>query len=311
MNNVGVLWLVLAASYGVNCLVLSVVVALSWSQWFNRTALTARSLLAMRLLPSMGALCLTLFVVLPAFLINEPKRAAEPVGPVVMLMAAFALVCIGAGCLRARRSWLTTARLLRDCDPTDSGTMIAGRDVHIVDWPGALFAVVGACKPRIVAASRVLEVCSHEELREVIGHEAAHIAARDNLKLLLLLASPDPLAWIPVGTGLLTRWRSAVEFEADAIATGPDPRRRVALASALIKVARLSDARGPLATLSMPIVAEDVEGRVRRLLAPSPAVLSTLSTGKLAAFALFLPLVVMPFYGSVQECIEALVAFGR
>jgi Zn-dependent protease with chaperone function len=311
MNNVAVLCLVLIAAYGLISLLLSVLVACTWSAWLEAKPLMSRSLFALRMLPSLGALFLTLSIVLPAFLIKEPNRAAEPVGPLLILVVAYVLVTLGAGCMRGWRARLATAKLLRNCGTRHTRFSIAGRDVEIIDIPGIMVAVVGAWRPRIVAAPCVLEACSREELREVIGHEAAHILTYDNLKLLLLLSSGDMLALLPAGEELIARWRAAAEFEADALATAQDPLKRVTLASALLKVARLSGAKRPLAELSMPILGDDVEGRVRRLLAPLPTAHSFLPAKNTAALALLLPFLAVPLYGLIQDFIEVLVTFGR
>jgi Zn-dependent protease with chaperone function len=309
VNHVGVLCLVLLAAYGLTSLALSVVVGCLW-RGLAAMPLTSRSLFALRMLPSIGASFLTLSVVLPAFLIKEPNRAAEPVGPLLILMAGGALLTVGAGCWRVWRAWLATSKLL-SYGRSDRSFSMAGRDVEIFDLPEVLVAVVGVWQPRIVAATRVLEACSREELLQVIGHEAAHIAAKDNLKLLLLLASPDLLAWMPAGEGLVMRWRAAAECEADATAAGQDPLHRLALAAALIKVARLSGARRERAALCMHIVADDLDRRVRRLLAPLPAAHAFPPAGNTASLALLIPFLGLPLYGSIQDVIEMLVAFGR
>jgi Zn-dependent protease with chaperone function len=298
------------AAYGLMSLLLSGLVACLWTAWLEPKPLTSRGLFALRMVPSLGASFATLTVVLPAFSIKEPSRAAEPVGPLLLLLVAFALFTLGAGCLRASRAWLATTQLLRECGPRRPRLRVAGRDVEITDKPGIMVAVVGAWRPRIVAATRVLEACSGEELSAVISHESAHILTRDNLKLLLLLASPDVLAWMPAGDELIARWRAAAEFEADALATAQDRSKRVTLASALIKVARLSGAKRQLAGLSMPMVVDDVDGRVRRLLAPLPEA-HALPTRNLAALALLVPFLGVPLYGLIQDLIEMLVAFGR
>ena len=264
MNFSGTLCLVLPAAYGLASLLLSVLVAGICSAWPPHLRATSGDLLALRLLPSAGGLFLTLAVVLPAFLSNEPNRAAEPVGPLLVGLAVFALVAVGDGIRRGWRAWAAAAALLRECGPADRRCLMAGLKIDIVDVPEPMVAVVGAWRPRVVAAKRVLAACSREEFRQVIGHEAAHIAAHDNLKLLLLLASPDALAWMPAGEALTGRWRAAAELEADALATGPDRCKRVALASALIKVARLSaGAQREFAMLIMPVALDDVDGRVR------------------------------------------------
>jgi Peptidase family M48 len=308
----GTLCFVLAAVYGLISLLLSFLVAGVWGAGFGRTRSTSGDLLALRLLPSAGAAFLTLTVALPAFVLHEPYHEAESVGPLLVLLAMFTLGTVGHGLVRGWRASAAAALLLRDCGRTDHHCLEAGQNVEIVDVPEPMVAVVGAWRPRVVAARGVLTACSDEEFRQVVAHEAAHVSARDNLKLLLLLVSPDALAWMPAGDSLLARWRAAAECEADARASGADPYKRVALASALIKVARLSSGsnrRFPV--LSMPIALDDVDGRVRRLLAPLSISHRALHLKAAVASALMMAILVVPLYGRVQELLEALVAFGR
>jgi hypothetical protein len=111
---------------------------------------------------------------------------------------------------------------------------------------------------------------------------------------------------------LTARWRAAAELDADALATGPDRCKRVALASALIKVARLSTAaKRQFAVLIMPVALDDVEGRVRRLLAPLSTSPRTVRMRAVVACALLFAVAGVPLYGLVQIGVEALVAFGR
>jgi Zn-dependent protease with chaperone function len=184
--------------------------------------------------------------------------------------------------------------------------------VGIVDVREPIVAVVGGWRPRIVASKRILFTCSSEEFSQVIAHEVAHVSARDNLKLLLLVFAPDPLAWHPAGAALQAQWRATVERDADERATGADRRKRLALASALVKVARLSaGAALPLPALSMPIAVDDVECRVRELLAPPPPAERTRRISKFAMCLSLVPLMGVPLYGAVHRFIEMLVAFGR
>jgi Zn-dependent protease with chaperone function len=303
------LCLVLAAVYALTCVLLSIGVALSWHAGLKRRRSSPGELLMLRLLPAVGAAFLTLAVALPAFLIHEPHHEAEPVGPLLVMLALFALGAAGHSMLRGWRAWAATRALLRGCGPADRGHGRAG--VDIVDVPEPLAAVVGAWRPRVLAADCVRAACSDEEFRQVIAHEAAHISAHDNVKLLLQIISPDALTWMPAGTALTERWRAAAELEADARASGSDPHKRVALASALLKVARLSSgtARRSLA-LSMPVAVDDVEGRVRELLAPLSIPHRRLPIRRLMACALTIAVVSVPLYESVHESIESLVAFG-
>jgi hypothetical protein len=282
-----------------------------WGAGIGLTRSTSGDLLALRLIPSAGAAFLTLTVALPAFLVYEPHHQAETVGPLLVVLAMFTLATVGHGVLRGWRACAAAALLLRNCGRAECCCLGAGQNFEIVDVPEPMVAVVGAWRPRVVAARGVLAACSDDEFHQVIAHEAAHVSARDNLKLLLLIVSPDSLAWMPVGEALLARWRAAVELEADARASGPDPHKRVALASALIKVARLSSlTKRQVPVLSMPIALDDVEGRVRQLLGPVSTLHRTLHAKAAVACALMIAVLVVPLYGLVQEFIEALVAFG-
>jgi Zn-dependent protease with chaperone function len=305
------LYLVLAAVYALTSVLLSMAVALSWRLGLERRHLRPGELLALRLLPAVGAAFLTLTVALPAFLIHEPHHEAEAVGPLLGVLVLFALGAAGHGVLRGWHAWAATRALLRRCGPRGRREVSAGRSVDIVGVSEPVAAVVGVWRPRILAADCVRVVCSDEEFRQVIAHEAAHVAAHDNVKLLLQIVSPDALAWMPAGRALTERWRAATELEADARASGCDPRKRVALAAALLKVARLSSGTEHRSlALSMPVAVDDVAGRVRELLAPRPMAHRPLPLRALVACALLIAAAGVPLYGSVHESIESLVAFG-
>jgi beta-lactamase regulating signal transducer with metallopeptidase domain len=190
--------------------------------------------------------------------------------------------------------------------------MSDGQTVDLIDITEPIVAVVGVWRPRIVAAKHVFRACSQKEFLQVIAHETAHVSTRDNVKLLLLLMSPDVLAWFPVGTTLAARWRAAAELEADQRAAGSDPAKRVVLASALIKVARLSGGNErQVSVLGMHVVVDDIEGRVRQLLASSAGRARTTLTRNLFLGVSLAPIVAVPHYGHVHQFIEALVSFGR
>jgi beta-lactamase regulating signal transducer with metallopeptidase domain len=230
----------------------------------------------------------------------------------LVVLALLALLTIGFGIRRAVRACIAASAFLRQCGPVQHRPVVTGEHVDIVDVPEPIVAVVGGWRPTIVASANVFLSCSDEEFCQVVAHEAAHVSAYDNFKLFLLVLCPDALAWLPAGAALAARWRAAAEREADERAAGGNRRKRLALASALIKVARLSIcASQPLPSLSMPIAVDDVEGRVRGLLAPSlPARRSKLLWG-LAAALWVVPVIGMPLYGLVHQWIEALVAFGH
>jgi Zn-dependent protease with chaperone function len=304
--------LVLLAAYGFFNMLLSAAVALAWRAGLRRHLTEAATVLGVRLLPAMGSATLVLTVVLPAFLIYEPRHAHDRPGPLLVVCALFSLLVLGDGIRRGLRAWRATQALLRGSEPHLTRPANSGTDVTVINVKEPLVGVVGSWRQRIVAARSVAAACDHEEFHQVLAHEAAHMDARDNLKLLMLLTMPDALAWLTSGRALTAQWRAASELEADERASGTDPRKRVALASALIKVARLSLASGrPRAASRVGTQLSGLEHRVRRLLAPSPAVRSGFPGRRLLTCALLVPLLAVPLYASVHRLIEVLVAFGR
>jgi hypothetical protein len=304
------LGIVMLATFGLASLLLAGLVAIAWHAGLKRVRPASADLLALRLLPVAGALLLSLAVVLPAFLSYEPHRDREAAGPLLLTLAAFASLTLGHGIWRGWRASSAARGLLQACGPARRCLVENGCVVRVVDIATPIVGVIGGWRPQVVTAECVISACSRDEFRQVVAHEAAHVSARDNLKLLLLLASPDALAWTALGAILAERWRTAAEFAADQRATGDDPQKRVALASALLKVARLFDThRGAWHALTMPIARDDVEGRVRQLLAPAHAASATLSRALLSV-ALLAPFAALPLYAPVHELIETLVRFG-
>jgi hypothetical protein len=302
---------VMLGVYAAAGMLFSSLISLGCLAGLGQTPSRSDNLLILRLLPGAGAALLVITVVLPAFLAYEPAQESEGAGPLLWALAAFSLIALGDG---IRRGWcaLKSARkLMRSFAVVAEHRTAEGHCVEIVDCHEPIVAVVGGWRPRIFAAERVLAICNEAEFQQVIAHEVAHLSARDNLKCLMLVACPDPLAWLPIGATLLRRWQTAAEFEADERATGSDPYRRVALASALIKVARLAiGAHGARTVLSLAIAADDVPGRVRRLLAPARAGMRS-ALGGIAILALLMPLAALPLHARVHHFIEVLVAFGR
>jgi Peptidase family M48 len=304
--------LVVLAAYGLFNLLLSAAVVLAWRAGLRRLLTDADAVLGVRLLPAMGSATLVLTVVLPAFLLYEPPHAHDHPGPLLVASALFSLLVLGDGARRGLRAWRTTRALVGGPQPPLGHPAAGGAEVTVINVRQPLVGVVGGRRQRIVAAGCVAAACDHEEFRQVLAHEAAHMHARDNLKLLMLLTMPDALAWLPTGRALTEHWRAATELAADERASGSDPRKRVALASALIKVARLSLASGrprEAARAAPPL--SGLEHRVRRLLAPSPAMRPGFPGRRVLSCALLVPLLAVPLYAAVHRLIEALVAFGR
>ncbi len=304
--------LVVLAAYGLCNLLLSVGVVLAWRTGLRRYLTDSDAVLGVRLLPTMGSAALVLTVIVPAFLLYEPPHAQDHPGPLLLASALFALLVLGDGARRGWRVWRATRKLVRGSQPLRTHPPAGGTEVTVINVKEPLVAVIGGWKQRIVAARCIAAACDHEEFRQVLAHEAAHMDARDNLKLLMLLTLPDALAWLPTGRALTEHWRAATELEADERASGSDPRKRVALASALIKAARLRLASGrPRKAVRPGASRTGLEHRVRRLLGPSPAARRGFPGRRVLTCALLVPLLAVPLYASVHRLIEVLVAFGR
>jgi Zn-dependent protease with chaperone function len=303
--------LVLLAAFALAGLVLAGLLALAWHAGLRRRSFASLDLVGLRLVPAAGALLIVFAVVLPAFLSFEPERQQETPGPWLIALAAIAAACLAGGIWRAWRAVRAARALLARCR-LDRHRARQGAAVHIVESSEPLVAVVGAWRPCVVATGSVKAACDGEEFGAVLAHEAAHVAARDNLKLLLLIGAPDALAMTPLAAALTERWRIAAEGEADARATGADSGRRLALASALIKLARLVNRRAaPQPALSMPVAADDVPARVRALLEPPARPLRPRLLAALVGCALLMPLLALPRYALLHELIERLVGLGR
>ncbi|MBS0395608.1 MAG: hypothetical protein JSR54_13350 [Proteobacteria bacterium] len=311
MNGPWVTIAVMLSAYALASLLLSGAVAALLRLRPPRAGGDPDAWLAVRLAPSAGAGFIVLAVVLPAFLRFEPAAPLETVAAPLGTLAALGLALLAGGAWRGVRAWLGSRAWLRGCAVLPR--RVAGGDapVIVVDAPVPLVAVVGTRQPVIIAARAVLAGCSPAEFNEVIAHERAHIRARDNLKLLALRASPDALAWLPVARRLERGWRVAAEYAADEAAVGAAPDRRLELASALVKIARLASGAPPPVAAGLAASVDDVEGRVRRLLQPSGGSAAGRTLRRAALLALTLPAAALPLYAPIHALLEQLVEWGR
>jgi hypothetical protein len=230
--------------------VVSLLVALAWSS--RGRALSpageggqARARFALRLLPAgMGLAFVALFYA-PAFLLFEPSRTEETVGPMLAALAAIAAALVLTGIARGLLSWLETRRLVARWQGSARRLRVPGLPLpaYRIAYPFPVVAVVGVLRPRLFVAESVLAGLTRQELKAVLAHEVGHLQARDNFKSLLLRFCPDPLAFLPAGNRLCRAWAEAAEAAADEHASRAGAERALALAGALVKVARMAPAR--------------------------------------------------------------------
>lgn len=200
----------------------------------------ARRLWLYRMLPSGGGLVLWAWFCLPGYLGWEP-RIREHTGFIALLAAMAGMVWVLFPLARAGRAMWRTEMLLRKARRCGRMVRVEKEAAPALEIQSQypLLALAGSWRPRVLIAKVVREGLSQAELRAALRHEAAHRAARDNLKRLGMLLLPP--AW-PGGRGaraLEREWARQTEWAADDEAAGADGSERLPLAAALLELARL------------------------------------------------------------------------
>lgn len=239
-------------------------------------AMRARALFWLRVAPAICGSLAAFAIVLPVFLALEPRDTRETPGLILLALAAAGATSAAGVLRRAAGACLATRRLRRAlCDDGEPFADAAARMPAVaVDAPFPIVAVIGCWRPRLIVARRVLAECPERELRAMIAHERAHVAARDNLRRLLMAVCPR-FASRRAQAQLETAWTEASEAAADERASHTGEGRALDLADALVRLARIG-LRDTALPASAFYTGGSVEPRVRRLLAP-PAEPRTLS----------------------------------
>jgi beta-lactamase regulating signal transducer with metallopeptidase domain len=222
--------------------------------------------LALRLLPSIAATAFVIALFAPSYWRYEP-RAVEDLDVSLIIGAVAAGLLIAVAAVRGWRAWRRAASRarawLRLARPIE---IAAGIPVYEVPIDAPMMALAGVFRPRLLVTRGVVEALTEEELRAGIAHEIGHFGARDNLKRLAMRAAPDVLVSTRAAAAIEARWASAAEHDADR-AGAADNATRCALASALVKVAKLTPLSTPLAEpISTLVDGGDIASRVQRLL---------------------------------------------
>jgi hypothetical protein len=276
---------------------------------------TARALFALRMLPSVGSIALVAGIILPAFVSYEPRSTSEPAGPAFALFSLLSATVVLAGLRRGLSSWLATRSLERSW-------RLAARGADAPDFPARVYrvpssmpfaAVVGILQPRLYVSDRFVDGLSSEERQAVLDHEAAHLAAADNLKRMALRLAPDVLGLTETGRGIERTWAQVSEEEADDQAAGRDRAKALALAAALLHALRSAPAAPAIA--SSFCEESTIARRVARLLADRPQRRPPTAPGWLrpagTAALIVAALAVAPALRTIYELTEAAVSFLR
>lgn len=268
--------LVLAALLSINAL-LSIMAAGLWrlmAQPARRATASTRAkiLFTMRVGPPVLALVTVLGLVIPAYVVHEPRASGEVVSGKLALLAFLSLSGVVLAIWRGLKSWFVTRNLLRQW-------LEGARRIHIpavsiptfcIEHPFPVIAVVGLFRPRLFVARQVLNSLTDEEMRAALAHESGHLEAHDNLRRLAIRACKDMLTIVPCGQSLDQAWAENAEVAADEAAARRGSAVALNLASALIEIARMVPAGGrptmPIAAFLLGDEAAGVKGRVKRLL---------------------------------------------
>jgi Zn-dependent protease with chaperone function len=205
----------------------------------------ARLLLTLRLFPSGAALAFVALFCLPGYLRYEPPSTLEEVGAACVFAAICGIVLASMALFRAARA------------------TCASRRYRIEEG----IALAGIVHPRLLISERARRELSAEQFEAALAHEHAHRRSMDNLKRLLMLLAP---ALFPASRALEKAWARHAERAADDRAVNGDPHRAIALAEALVCVARMQT-KAPALVATLIDSSDDLASRVERLLEPRGA----------------------------------------
>jgi Zn-dependent protease with chaperone function len=222
----------------------------------------ARLLFNMRMLPAVAAGLVVAALCAPSYLRLEPETAEPERIGILCLAAAAAGIWISAACaLRGARAVARSAWYLRRCEAA-------------LDSDKPVLLLAGVLRPKLVISRGVQRILTHDQLAAALRHEEAHGAARDNLKRLLLTLVPGAP---PFARGLRrigSEWARLAEWAADDRAVSGSRRQSIALAEALVRIARAGGS-APAAPIATSLLGDpaDLTARIERLLygrAPAP-----------------------------------------
>ena len=215
-----------------------------------------------RVFPLLASAFITLILVVPSFVLREPRSIHEDMFlPLVLGIGCLLLFALGA--LRVVTAQMQASRVvadwLKDADALDAGVTAPTFRSNCGTPP---LTLVGVCSPRVLVSDATVALLNRDELRVAVLHEIAHMQSRDNLKKLIFHCSP-----FPGMAGLENAWQEAAELAADDGAV-TSISEALDLAAALIKLSRIMPVRGtPAFTMALVGSSSSVRSRVERLLA--------------------------------------------
>jgi beta-lactamase regulating signal transducer with metallopeptidase domain len=233
----------------------------------------ARLFFTLRLLPFVSSLCVIASLCIPSYLRYEQDVDSERIGLFCLVTAALGLILCLSSVYKGIRALAQLYSIEQRCRllPPVPSPIVAETRMCLAAEDGSnmpLLALVGILRPRLIVSRRLLETLSAEQLEAALFHERAHKLSWDNLKRLFLVVAPGILPFMGGFSLIEQQWERYAELAADAYATCGRIDRSIALAEALIQVARLGniERRIPLAS-SLSAHNLELALRVDRLMA--------------------------------------------
>jgi hypothetical protein len=255
------------ASFFLVLVVVEAIVAAA-TGWLIRCAsrldarIAARLLFATRIAPAAVALLAVATLCIPSYLWLEPI-AAEEVGEFCVAAALLSIVLWTKSGLRAGRAMLESRRYLDAFRAGGREVNVAGRDALVID-ANRTTVLAGLIRPCVMISRDVFAALSEDQLEAAVRHETSHAGSHDNWKRLAILLAPDVFP----PRRIERAWRKFSEWAADDAAVAGNRPRAVALAEALVRVARIGSAHRPALTTSL--LGGDFSARIDRLLGDAP-----------------------------------------
>ena len=234
-------FLVSLAFFAVVYCSLSSLVVLAWRS-MNRIGQesavgSANFLFGLRIFSFTVSTVVAVFFTFPSFWLMERASLDEDAG--TFMLAACSLLILSAGLFRvltaqarttrAVSQWSLTARSMGARSASD-----ASKPALSASKGAPALILVGIRRPSVLVSDMATIVLSDRELQVAVRHEFGHMRSWDNLKKVLISATP-----FPGMSSLENAWREAAELAADdaAVANRQDA---LDLAAALIKLSRSS-----------------------------------------------------------------------
>ena len=205
------------------------------------------------------------FFTFPSFWLMEEATLDEDAG--TFILAACSLLILSAGLFRVLRARARTTGAVtqwslgaRSMGASSMGSGAAAPALSSSNGAPALI-LVGIRRPKVMVSDMAAIVLSDRELKVAVRHELGHRRSWDNLKRVLISATP-----FPGMSSLESAWRTAAELAADDAAV-MNRQDALDLAAALIKLSRSSKQWSEPALASGLISgSSSISLRVKRLL---------------------------------------------